>query len=191
MAARVSIARAARSLASSAAPPRQLRSSGLLCCGNGAAWQRSAMRAAALEKTSLRQELRRGFAASATAREKKYTEDHEWIELEASGKIGTLGITTYASSALGDVVFIELPELGLEVNAGDAIGAVESVKSASDILTPVGGTIVEANGALEDKPANVNRDPEGEAWIARIEVRDAKELDGLMGKEEYEKFTSE
>lgn len=104
---------------------------------------------------------------------------------------GTIGISTYAAHALGDVVFVELPTLDLEVSLGDSIGAVESVKSASDILTPVTGTIVEANSVLEDKPGNLNKDPEGEGWLAKIKVGDKAELEGLMDAEAYKAFTEE
>lgn len=148
--------------------------------------------------------------------EKRYTEDHEWVELSPDGKIGTtskspppgfllsshtyplrfssskflagtIGITTYASKALGDVVYIELPTVDLKVDKGDTIGAVESVKSASDIMTPISGTITEANGVLEEKPGTINKGPEGEGWFARIKVDDVKELDALMTKEQYDK----
>ena len=139
---------------------------------------------------------------------KKYTEDHEWIELDGDGKIGTLlkrllighlltglagtiGITDYASKALGDVVYVELPESGMQVSQGDAIGAVESVKSASDILAPVSGKIVEANALLEEKPATINKGPEAEGWFAKIELTDVKELDCLMSKEDYDNFEKE
>ena len=104
---------------------------------------------------------------------------------------GTIGITSYASHALGDVVFVELPTLDLEVAAGDSIGAVESVKSASDIMTPVSGIIVEANSVLEDKPGNINKDPEGEGWLAKIKVTDQAELEGLMDEAGYKTFTEE
>lgn len=101
---------------------------------------------------------------------------------------GTIGITNYASKALGDVVYVELPELGLEVSKGDNIGAVESVKSASDIMSPVSGTITEANEVLGEKPGVINKGPEGEGWFAKIEISDASELEGLMSKEEYDAF---
>lgn len=104
---------------------------------------------------------------------------------------GTIGITNYASKALGDVVYVELPELGLEVSKGDTIGAVESVKSASDIMTPVSGTIKEANAILEEKPGVINKGPETDGWLAKIEVTDASELEGLMTEEEYEAFEKE
>ena len=102
-----------------------------------------------------------------------------------------MGITEYASKALGDVVYVELPEVDLEVGKGDSIGAVESVKSASDIMTPVSGKIVEGNKVLEEKPGTINKGPEAEGWLAKIEVRDAKEMDGLMSKEEYDSFSKE
>ncbi|KAF2744996.1 glycine cleavage H-protein, partial [Sporormia fimetaria CBS 119925] len=121
---------------------------------------------------------------------KKYTEDHEWIEMSSDGKTATIGISKYAANALGDVVYIELPEVDTEVSAGDAIGAVESVKSASDILSPVAGKIIETNGALEEKPGNINKDPEGDAWIAKVEVQGEPE-GKMMNQEEYLKFTEE
>ncbi|KAL5114137.1 glycine cleavage system H-protein subunit [Pleosporales sp. CAS-2024a] len=130
------------------------------------------------------------FSVSAAAREKKYTEDHEWIELSADGKTCTLGISDYAAKALGDVVYIELPQTGIQVSQGDAIGAVESVKSASDILTPVSGTVSEVNSKLEKTPANINKDPEGDAWIAKITVLEDPSAN-LMTKAEYTAFTED
>lgn len=105
----------------------------------------------------------------------------------------TLGISKYAANALGDVVFVELPELDSEVNSEDAISAVESVKSASDILTPVSGKVVEANSALESTPKLLNEDPEGEGWIAKIEITGEVEADTakLMNAEAYQKFTED
>jgi glycine cleavage system H protein len=104
--------------------------------------------------------------------------------------LDTLGISEYAAKALGDVVYIELPQVDLEVSEGDAVGAVESVKSASDILTPVSGTVTEINSDLETKPGNINKDPEGEAWIAKISV--SEEPTGkMMTKAEYTEFTEE
>jgi glycine cleavage system H protein len=104
---------------------------------------------------------------------------------------GTIGITNYASKALGDVVYVELPEVGLEVTKGDSIGAVESVKSASDIMTPVSGKITGANGLLEEKPGIINNGPEKEGWLAKIELKDVTELEGLMTAKEYEDFEKE
>lgn len=102
---------------------------------------------------------------------------------------GTIGITNYAAKALGDVVYVELPTTDLQVTKGDTIGAVESVKSASDIMTPVSGKITETNGVLEEKPGTINHGPETEGWLAKIEVKDAKEMDGLMTKKQYDQHT--
>ena len=104
---------------------------------------------------------------------------------------GTIGISEYAAKALGDVVFVELPTLNLEVNQGDSIGAVESVKSASDIMTPVSGKIIEANSVLEEKPGTINKSPEEDGWLAKIEVSDAAETEKLMDADGYRKFTDE
>ncbi|KAL9109872.1 MAG: hypothetical protein Q9227_005575 [Pyrenula ochraceoflavens] len=123
--------------------------------------------------------------------QKRYTEQHEWIEMSQDDKIGTIGITSYAAKELGDVVYIELPQVKLAVKKGDSMGAVESVKSASDILTPVSGTIVETNSILEEKPATVNKGPESDGWIAKIELDDKGELDDLMDAKAYESFTEE
>lgn len=142
--------------------------------------------------------------------EKRYTEDHEWIDTSNpdSGMhhpdyvlplntfsntitTATIGISEYAAKALGDVVYVELPSEGMEVNKGDAIGAVESVKSASDIMTPVGGTITETNSVLEEKPGTINQSPEGDGWLAKIKVSSAQELDALMDAESYRKFTED
>ncbi|KAL8770867.1 MAG: hypothetical protein Q9209_003518 [Squamulea sp. 1 TL-2023] len=133
----------------------------------------------------------RRFRTSTASYEKKYTKDHEWIELSDDKTQGTIGITHYAASALGDVVYVELPTLDLEVSAGDTIGAVESVKSASDIMTPVAGKVIATNEKLEEKPGTINKGPEAEGWIARIQVGDAKEVDSLMGLEEYRKHTED
>jgi len=133
----------------------------------------------------------RSFGASPRALVKKYTEDHEWIELGEDGKTGTIGISVYAAKALGDVVYVELPQLDLEVSQGESIGAVESVKSASDIMTPVSGKIVEINSVLEDKPATINKSPEGDGWLAKIEVSNASETEQLMDADGYKKFTED
>ncbi|KAK4553893.1 glycine cleavage system H-protein subunit [Recurvomyces mirabilis] len=145
----------------------------------------------------------RGFAASTRGTtyglkgqyynmmlQKKYTEDHEWIET-SNPENAAIGISTYAAKALGDVVYVELPTVGTTVSKGDAIGAVESVKSASDIMTPVGGEILEVNNLLEEKPGTINQSPEEGGWLARIKVSDVAELEGLMGEEGYKSFTEE
>ncbi|KAF8249532.1 glycine cleavage H-protein [Wilcoxina mikolae CBS 423.85] len=120
---------------------------------------------------------------------KKYTQDHEWITLDTSdsSRTATIGITTYAASSLGDVVYVELPSCSTTVEAGEAFGAVESVKSASDILSPVAGEVVEVNTKLNDKPALINKAPEGEGWIVKVKVEGVQvmEGEGLMGEEEY------
>ncbi|KAF2138833.1 uncharacterized protein K452DRAFT_311293 [Aplosporella prunicola CBS 121167] len=128
-----------------------------------------------------------------TVREKKYTQDHEWVEVSADKKSFTLGISHYAASALGDVVYVELPQTDTSYGAHDAIGAVESVKSASDIMTPLAGTVVAVNTGLEAAPSTINKDPEGEGWIAKIDLEDptALEGEGLLSKEEYRKLTEE
>lgn len=102
--------------------------------------------------------------------------------------IATVGITAYAAHALGDAVFVELPNLDTEVIAGDPFGAVESVKSASDIMSPVSGIVVETNQKLADKPSLINKSPEQDGWILKIKVSDASELDGLMEASEYEAY---
>ncbi|OJJ49831.1 hypothetical protein ASPZODRAFT_57658 [Penicilliopsis zonata CBS 506.65] len=127
----------------------------------------------------------RSFSQSVFWQVKKYTESHEWIELAEDGKTAKIGITDYAAHSLGEVVFVELPEEGLEVNVGEPVGAVESVKSASDVLSPVSGTVIKGNAVLEDKAKFINESPEGEAWIAEIEVNDVAEFDALLDAEAY------
>ncbi|CAG8943136.1 unnamed protein product [Penicillium salamii] len=127
----------------------------------------------------------RSFSQSPLAQLKKYTESHEWIELADGGKTAKIGITDYAAHSLGDVVYVELPEEGLDVAAGEPVGAVESVKSASDVLSPVAGKVIGGNSLLEDKAKTINESPEGEGWIAEIEVADAAELDALLDEAAY------
>lgn len=117
-----------------------------------------------------------------------FTEDHEWIELDS--EIATVGITDYAQSQLGDIVFVEVPEEGKEVAKGDDAAVVESVKAASDVYAPVSGTVVEGNPALEDNPALVNEDPEGDGWFFKMTLSDTGELDGLMNESAYADFVS-
>ena len=116
----------------------------------------------------------------------KYSEDHEWITVE--GDVGTVGVTDFAQEQLGDVVFVELPEVGTTLAAGDEAGVVESVKAASELYSPVSGEITETNGALEDAPDTVNSDPTGDGWFFKIKLSDASELDGLMDAEGYKAF---
>lgn len=104
---------------------------------------------------------------------------------------GTIGVSEYAAKALGEVVYVELPSTDLQVEAGESIGAIESVKSASDIMSPVSGKIVEANNVLEEKPGTINASPEDEGWLAKIEIADAEEVEKLMDAEAYRAFTEE
>lgn len=117
----------------------------------------------------------------------KYTKDHEWIAVEGQGAetIGTVGITRYAAEQLGDVVFVETPEVGVSFSAGDDMAVVESVKAASDVYAPVSGEVVEANGALAEAPETVNADPEGAGWFCQIKLTDPTELDALMDADAY------
>ena len=115
-----------------------------------------------------------------------YTEDHEWIAVE--GDVATVGITDHAQQQLGDVVFVELPEIGKEVTKGDEAAVVESVKAASEVYAPLSGEIVEANAALEGEPSKVNEDAEGDAWFVKIKMADTSELDGMMDEAGYKAF---
>ena len=119
--------------------------------------------------------------------ELRYSSDHEWVRLD--GTTVTIGITEYAQDALGDVVFVEMPDAGLSVAAGESFSEVESTKSVSDIYAPVTGAITEVNAALESQPELLNSDPYGAGWICRIEVGDPSELDGLMDAEAYRTLT--
>ncbi|MGK6356893.1 glycine cleavage system protein GcvH [Sphingomonas sp. DT-207] len=117
-----------------------------------------------------------------------YTEDHEWLDVD--GETATVGITDYAQSQLGDIVFVEVPEEGRSVSKGDDAAVVESVKAASDVYAPVGGTVIEGNPALADNPALVNEDPEGEGWFFKLTLADAGELESLMDETAYKDFVS-
>lgn len=116
--------------------------------------------------------------------ELKYVESHEWLRKEEDGTI-TVGITDFAQAALGDVVFIELPEVGTEVEADEDIAVVESVKAASDVYAPIAGKIIAVNEALVDAPEKANEDPYGDAWFFRMEPTDPNVLDTLMSAEDY------
>lgn len=119
----------------------------------------------------------------------KYSEDHEWVRVE--GNIATIGITDFAQDALGDVVYVELPDVGATAASGEAISEVESTKSVSDIIAPVGGTVTEVNGALDDDPTPLNSDPYGAGWIFKVEMTDTAPLDSLMDAAAYGAFTSD
>ena len=116
----------------------------------------------------------------------KYTPEHEWIRVE--GNVGTVGITPYAQEQLGDVVFVELPEVGRKAEQGKEIAVVESVKAASEIFAPVAGEVIEVNGALADEPGTVNADPEGEGWFLRLRVTNPTEVEALMTIDSYQEF---
>ena len=116
----------------------------------------------------------------------KYSKEHEWVKVE--GNIATIGITDHAQEQLTDVVFVELPKKGKVVKQMETVAVLESVKAVSDVYSPVSGEVVEVNKTLVDKPALVNIKPYGEGWIAKLKVKDSKELDTLMTAEEYEEF---
>ena len=118
----------------------------------------------------------------------KISEDHEWVSLD--GDVATIGITDYAQNALGDVVFVELPEAGASFSKGDEVAVVESVKAASEIYAPLSGEIMEVNGALEDAPDKINESPLDDGWLFKIKVSNAGELDELMDEEAYEAFVA-
>ncbi len=116
-----------------------------------------------------------------------YTREHEWAREEDGGRI-RVGITDFAQDALGDVVYVDLPETGTDVRAGEPFGEVESTKSVSDVYSPVNGTVAERNAALEDAPEMVNEDPYGEGWMIEIEATDPSELEGLLSASDYREF---
>jgi glycine cleavage system H protein len=116
----------------------------------------------------------------------KFTKDHEWIKLD--GEVATVGITDYAQKQLGDVVFVELPEVGRNVVAGKEAAVVESVKAASEVYAPVAGDVVEVNEALGDDPALVNRDPQGEGWFVKLRIENQGDLDDLLDEAAYKEY---
>ena len=113
----------------------------------------------------------------------KYTKDHEWIDLK--GETGTIGVSHFAQKELGDVVFVELPDVGRRLKQGEEFGTIESVKAVSEVYCPVSGEVIEVNTALKDHPELVNQEPYGKGWIVRIRVSDPKELAGLMDAANY------
>jgi len=121
--------------------------------------------------------------------EMKFSKEHEWIKLE--GDIATIGITKHAAEMLGDIVFVELPEKDSSVEKNGNAGVVESTKAASDIFTPISGQIVECNQSIVDDPSKINTDPENKAWFFKLKIKDKAEMNTLMNKEEYDKFTKE
>jgi glycine cleavage system H protein len=117
-----------------------------------------------------------------------FTPDHEWLRIE--GDVATIGVTDYAQSQLGDVVFVELPKLGRTLKKAEAAAVVESVKAASDVYAPITGEVIEINGALTTEPALVNSDAAGGAWFFKMKIADKSELDGLMDEAAYKKHTA-
>jgi len=119
----------------------------------------------------------------------RFTKDHEWISVE--GGIGTVGITNHAQGQLGDIVFVELPEVGRKAGQAEAVAVVESVKAASDVFAPISGEVTEVNGDLAANPALVNEDAEGRAWFFKLKIADEAELAKLMDRAAYEAFVRE
>ncbi len=120
--------------------------------------------------------------------DRKYTKEHEWIQVSAS--TAAIGITAYAQESLGDIVFVELPKVGAELAAGKTFGTVESVKAVSDLYAPASGTVTDVNGDLTSSPEKVNKDAHG-SWMLKITLKNPKELDGLLSASDYEKFVAE
>jgi glycine cleavage system H protein len=121
-----------------------------------------------------------------TPEDSRYAKSHEYVHME--GGVGTIGITDYAQKELGDVVFVELPQPGTQLEQGDELGSIESVKAVSELFAPVSGEVVEVNEALAEKPELVNTDPYGDGWMIRIKVSTPEEVDELMDAEEYEEY---
>ncbi len=117
-----------------------------------------------------------------------YSKEHEWVKVE--GDVATVGITDYAQDSLGDVVFVELPEVGRKVSAGESVAVVESVKAASDVYTPVSGEIVEVNTELSSSPELVNQSPYDQGWFFKLKLSNPSELDSLMGAKEYQDYVN-
>jgi glycine cleavage system H protein len=120
--------------------------------------------------------------------DRKYTKEHEWIQV--NGSSAAVGITDYAQQSLGDIVFVEVPKVGAELAAGKTFGTVESVKAVSDLFSPASGTVTEVNGELATSPEKVNKDPHG-SWMIKLALKNAGELDGLLSAGDYEKFVAE
>ena len=119
----------------------------------------------------------------------KFSKEHEWLKVE--GDVATIGITKHATEMLGDIVFVELPDIGASIEKDGIAGVVESTKAASDVYTPISGEVVENNQSIVDDPAKINSDPENEAWFFKLKIKDKSEMDSLMNKEEYDKFAKE
>tara|TARA_B100000676_G_C17870597_1_gene728388 strand:- start:230 stop:607 length:378 start_codon:yes stop_codon:yes gene_type:complete len=113
----------------------------------------------------------------------KYTKEHEWVSLD--GETVTIGITDYAQSQLGDIVFVEFPDINSEINQNETFGVIEAVKTVADLFAPVSGEIIEVNSSLEDSPNFINSDPYGSGWIIKVKINDPNEYDGLMSYDNY------
>ncbi len=118
-----------------------------------------------------------------------YTKEHEWVKLD--GETGTVGITDHAQKQLGDIVYVEVPEIDTELEKGDEAASIESVKAVADVFSPITGTVIEINEALEDEPELVNEDAQGDGWLFKLRVSDKSELDNLMDSAQYEKYLEE
>jgi len=116
----------------------------------------------------------------------KYTKEHEWISLD--DEVAIIGITDHAQSQLGDIVFVELPDVNSEINQNETFGVIEAVKTVADLFAPVKGLIIEINSSLEDSPDLINSDPYGTGWIIKVKVSDSSQYDGLMSSNEYKEF---
>ena len=119
----------------------------------------------------------------------KFSKEHEWISVE--GDVATIGITKHASEMLGDIVFVELPAKGSNVEKDATAGVVESTKAASDVYTPISGEVLDTNQSIVDDPSKINSDPEGQAWFFKLKIKDPSEMDTLMNKDDYDKFAKE
>ena len=121
--------------------------------------------------------------------EKKFSKKHEWVSVE--GDVATVGITKHATEMLGDIVFVEVPEIGKIIEQNNQAAVVESTKAASDVYSPISGEVTEGNKLIVDDPSSVNSDPEGSSWFFKIKINDSTELDNLMTKSDYDKFVAE
>jgi glycine cleavage system H protein len=121
--------------------------------------------------------------------EKKFSKKHEWVSVE--GDVATVGITKHATEMLGDIVFVEVPEVGKAIEQNNQAAVVESTKAASDVYSPISGEVTEGNKLIVDDPSSVNSDPEGASWFFKIKIKDNSELDNLMTKSDYDKFVAE
>lgn len=121
-----------------------------------------------------------------TPEDSRYAKSHEYVHVD--GDVGTVGITEYAQKELGDVVFVELPQVGTQLEQNEELGSIESVKAVSELFSPVSGEVIEINERLRDTPELVNTDPYGDGWMIKVRLADASELDALMGAEEYDEY---